>query len=121
MPSNRGGPDHGSIDRLPVGVLAGGFLNHTLEVKVAHGLFHNPKRIQRQFHIRQIGAEQSRPRGGDLLAPGRPFTHAVAGNGRDIISDLATGEFGLDVHVVSLRIACLFAASRNVVEKSSWL
>jgi hypothetical protein len=28
-----------------------------------------------------------------------------AGNGRDIISDLATGEFGLDVHVFSLRIA----------------
>jgi hypothetical protein len=28
-----------------------------------------------------------------------------AGNGRDIISDLATGEFGLDVHVVSILIA----------------
>ena len=41
------------------------------------------------------------------------FIFGHAGNSRDIISDLATGEFGFDVHVVGL-LACLFTASHIV-------
>jgi hypothetical protein len=45
-------------------------------------IFHNTQRIQRNPHVRQIGAEDFRPRGRDLLGaslPTSPRPDAAAG------------------------------------------
>jgi hypothetical protein len=67
IPRDRRGLDHGSIDSFQVGVLTGGFFDQCFDVEMPHRLFHQAQRIQRDLHLRQVGAEYPSLRGRGVL------------------------------------------------------
>jgi hypothetical protein len=56
--------------------LACGFFDHSFDEKMPHRLFHNPQRIQRNLHVRQVNAKDFRSRSRDCRSDS--FTESLS-------------------------------------------